>query len=257
MPTFPDRCQHIKINGTQCGCPALRRNKLCYFHKRHHDERVQLNLDRLRNDRLKDDRTKAGQAKGAQQRRRVVTVDLPLLEDANSIQVSLMQIMRLIITGELDSKTAGLLLYALQTASSNLSRTTFEPDHHDVILNPAEAGETQLGEFVWEDEDYEEEDDEDEEEADEIDSAKEAGIRKAAEFLYSLEVKREAHTQAAKSAAVPKSSDALTNQTKPTATQPLPKKPPASAELTGQQVRDQTRQALPGMLQKLQESRSG
>ena len=252
MPTFPNRCQHIKINGTQCGCPALRRHKLCYFHKRHHEERVQLNLDRLKNDRAKDDRTKADRAKNA---RRRVTIELPVLEDANSIQVSLMQIMRLIITGELDSKTAGLLLYALQTASANLSRTTFEPDHHDVILNPAEAGETLLGETVWEDEDYEEEDGEEEEEADEIDSAKEAGIRKAAEFLYSLEVKREAHMQAAKSAAATKPPEPQTNQTKPAADQPPPKKPPA-AELTGQQVREQIRQALPGILQRAA-SRSG
>ncbi len=248
MPTFPNRCQHIKVNGTQCGCPALRRNKLCYFHKRHHDERVQLNLDRMKNDRLKDDRAKDA--------RRRATIDLPVLEDANSIQVSLMQIMRLILTGDLDSKTAGLLLYALQIASSNLSRTTFEPDHHDVIVNPAEAGETQLGEYVWQDEDYEQEEDSDEEEEDdEIDSAKEAGIRKAAEFLYSLEVKREAHLQAAKSAPAPKSPDPQPPQTKPSADRP-PKKPPVS-ELTGQQVRDQIRQAFPGMLQKLQESRSG
>jgi hypothetical protein len=249
MPTFPNRCQHIKVNGTQCGCPALRRNKLCYFHKRHHDERVQLNLDRMRNDRMKDDRLKADQAKGAQQKRRRVTIDLPVLEDANSIQVSLMQIMRLIITGELDSKTAGLLLYALQTASANLSRTTFEPDHHDVILNPAEAGETLLGESVWEDEDYEEEEDQDEEEGDEIDSVKEAGIRKAAEFLYSLDVKREAHMQAAKAAA------AMPPEPEPTANQPPPKKPPVP-EVTGQQVRDQIRQALPGILQNAA-SRSG
>src|SRR5450432_1293824 len=151
MPTFPNRCQHIKVNGTQCGCPALRRNKLCYFHKRHHDERVQLNLDRMKNDRLKNYRAKDA--------RRRATIDLPVLEDANSIQVSLMQIMRLIITGDLDSKTAGLLLYALQTASANLARTSFEPNRHNVILNPADAGETLLGESVWRDEDYEEEED--------------------------------------------------------------------------------------------------
>jgi hypothetical protein len=181
MPSFPDRCQHIKVNGTQCGCPALRRNKLCYFHKRHHEERVQLNLDRLKDDRAKDARA-----------RRRATLDLPVLEDANSIQVSLMQIMRLIITGQLDAKTAGLLLYALQTASANLSRTTFEPNRHDVILNPAAAHETPLGKYVWLDADFEEEEDE-EEEDNEIDSAREAGIRKAAEFLYGLEVKREAH----------------------------------------------------------------
>src|SRR5579863_1448554 len=155
MPSFPNRCQHIKVNGTQCGCPALRRNKLCYFHKRHHDERVQLNLDRLKNDRLKDDRAKDA--------RRRATIDLPVLEDANSIQVSLMQIMRLTLTGDLDSKTAGLLLYALQTASSNLSQTSFEPSRHKVILDPATVGDTPLGESIWEDSDFEEEDVEDEE----------------------------------------------------------------------------------------------
>src|SRR5882724_8865475 len=115
MPTFPNRCQHIKVNGTQCGCPALRRNQLCYFHKRHHDERVQLNLDRMRDERQKDARLKEGRTKEGRTkapRRRSVTIDLPVLEDANSIQVSLMQIMRLILTGDIDAKTAGLLLYA-------------------------------------------------------------------------------------------------------------------------------------------------
>src|SRR6476660_6849479 len=27
MSSYPNRCQHIKVNGTQCGSPALRRNK--------------------------------------------------------------------------------------------------------------------------------------------------------------------------------------------------------------------------------------
>src|SRR3979490_2409347 len=107
MLSFPNRGQHIKVNGTQCGCPALRRNKLCYFHKRHHEERIELNADR---------------AKAA--RRRSATIELPVLEAANSIQVSLMQIMRLVAAGRIELKAAGLLLYALQTASANLSRTS-------------------------------------------------------------------------------------------------------------------------------------
>jgi hypothetical protein len=230
MPTFPNRCQHIKVNGTQCGCPALRRNQLCYFHKRHHDERAQLNLDRTKNDRLKA------------ARRRPTTIDLPVLEDANSIQVSLMQIMRLIITGEIDAKTAGLLLYALQTASANLSRTNFEPNRHHVILNPAAANETQLGESVWRDDDFAEDGDEEQEE--QIDSAKEAGIRKAAEFLYSLDVERDARIQAAKSAA-------RTSETK-TSENPLPPRKPPVPEPAPQQVREQNRQALPEPGQSLQ-----
>jgi hypothetical protein len=179
MPSFPNRCQHIKVNGTQCGCPALRRNQLCYFHKRHHDERVQLNLDRLKDDRLKDDRTKDDRTKDARlkaPRRRPISIDLPVLEDANSIQVSLMQIMRLIITGQLDAKTAGLLLYALQTASANLGRTSFEPNRHYVVLDLNTVDETALGEPVWADSDFEEEDDEeddDEEVAEEVAEAAE------------------------------------------------------------------------------------
>jgi hypothetical protein len=35
MPLYPEsvaRCRHIKVNGTQCGSPALRAEKYCYFH---------------------------------------------------------------------------------------------------------------------------------------------------------------------------------------------------------------------------------
>jgi hypothetical protein len=103
MPSYPNRCQHIKVNGTQCGSPALRRNRFCYFHKRHHDERIELASESQRNARQKNARA-----------RRAVAIDLPVFEDANSIQVSLMQITRLLIAGDMDAKTAGLILYALQ-----------------------------------------------------------------------------------------------------------------------------------------------
>jgi hypothetical protein len=145
MPNFPNRCQHLKINGTQCGSPALRRNRFCYFHKLHHEERIELNTDRAR-------------------RSRRVTIELPVLEDANSIQVSLMQIMRLIIGGQIEGKTAGLLLYALQTASANLPRTSFAPYLHDVVLDPKTVDETPLSAHIWEDSDFRTaEDDEDDE----------------------------------------------------------------------------------------------
>jgi hypothetical protein len=31
------RCQHIKVNGTQCGSPALHRRHHCFFHNRMRD----------------------------------------------------------------------------------------------------------------------------------------------------------------------------------------------------------------------------
>lgn len=123
MSSYPasiPRCQHLKINGTQCGSPALRRNHFCYFHKNRHETRIVLNANRARRARA--------------------ILDLPVLEDANSVQVSLMQVMRLILGGQLDSKTAGLLLYALQTASSNLSRINFEPTVKTrVVIDPARS----------------------------------------------------------------------------------------------------------------------
>ena len=147
MPNFPNRCQHLKVNGTQCGSPALRRNRFCYFHKLHQEERIQLNTDRLKNDRA---------------RRRNVAITLPVLEDANSIQVTLMQIMRLIVAGQIDGKAAGLLLYALQTASANLARTSFEPYMHDIVLDPKTLHETPLSAHIWDDEDFIDEDEQEE-----------------------------------------------------------------------------------------------
>ncbi len=79
---------------------------------------------------------------------------MPVLEDANSVQVSLMQIMRLILSGQVEPRTAGLLLYALQTASSNLKRTNFEPHQTRVIIDPSTVDQTVLGEDPWRREDF-------------------------------------------------------------------------------------------------------
>jgi hypothetical protein len=163
MPNFPNRCQHLKVNGTQCGSPALRRNRFCYFHKLHHEERIELNLDRLKS-----------------ARRRRATIDLPVLEDANSIQVTLMQIMRLIVAGQIDGKTAGLLLYALQTASSNLPRTSFAPDVNDVVLDLKTVHETPLSGHIWEEEDFRnDEDDEVTMRAEALEEARQRATKKA------------------------------------------------------------------------------
>lgn len=158
MPNYPNRCQHLKVNGTQCGSPALRRNRFCYFHKLHHEERVELNLDRLKTAR----------------RSRPATIELPVLEDANSIQVSLMQIMRLIVAGQIDHKTAGLLLYALQTASAVLPRLRFDPFIHDVVLDPKTVNETPLSGHIWEDSDFDSVEDDDDEEALRVQALEEA-----------------------------------------------------------------------------------
>jgi hypothetical protein len=152
------RCQHIKVNGTQCGSPAVRRNSFCYFHGRWREQRILLG----------NPRPKA-----------IPSLDLPVLEDANSIQVAIMQVMSLLLTGQVEHKTAGLLLYGLQTASGNLRRARFEAYPTDVVINPATVAETRMGEDVWKNSDFnvaeEEEAEEDGEEEDGEDEEDEDG----------------------------------------------------------------------------------
>ena len=256
MPSFPNRCQHIKVNGTQCGCPALRRNKLCYFHKRHHEERLTLNADRAR-------------------RRRNVTIDLPVLEDANSIQVSLMQIMRLIIAGQIDGKAAGLLLYALQTASANLSRTMFEPYIRSIVVDPASIAETRLGAQAWDDSDFAsgEEDDEKDEvvRVEALERSRNIAKRKAeleAEADRITEVGRRqraaaARNQAASSAAkMLPALPALTPAARavsppPQAAPSLGKRPPSTVSMNMDDVRKQIREQIMNALPDIVAAQSG
>ena len=52
---------------------------------------------------------------------------LPLLEDANSIQMAIQQVAEAVLEERIDNKRAGLLLFALQTAACNLKNTDFDP----------------------------------------------------------------------------------------------------------------------------------
>ena len=126
------RCQHVKVNGVQCSSPALRRKRFCFFH-----ERVQY------------ERKLAAQDKSARD------FGFPLLEDANSIQVALMKIVQMLGAGSIDIKTAGLMLYALQTASANLRHARFEPEElTDTIIDEDTVDLTRLGGPQWSSHDF-------------------------------------------------------------------------------------------------------
>src|SRR5947209_5044271 len=97
------QCEHIKANGLRCGSPALRQRRYCYFHFCAHDLR--------------------------RRRRQQPNAPfvLPLLEDANSIQMAIQQVAEAVLEERIDNKRAGLVLFALQTAACNLKNTDFEP----------------------------------------------------------------------------------------------------------------------------------
>jgi hypothetical protein len=111
-----------------CGSPALRNGEYCYFHYRWRMTTVDLSHSAHH-----------------------VTTEfvLPVLEDADSIQITLGQIMRMIVCRQVDTKSAGLLLYALQIASANLRRTQFEPYHRNVTVDLFRVPERIIGDEAW------------------------------------------------------------------------------------------------------------
>ncbi len=122
------RCQHLKVNGTQCGSPALRRKRRCYFH-----EGV----------RVAGARAQSGQLTQH-------AYELPVLEDANAVQMALMQVMQMLLRGQLEVKIAGLLLYGLQTASTNLKHTKFEAEKAtDVVIDCDTVEQTCINGPQW------------------------------------------------------------------------------------------------------------
>ena len=82
--------------------PALRGRALCHFH----DESEKRRRISSRFTRRLADRNRR-------------TINIPVLEDANAVQVALMETIYAFIDKRLDRKDASLLFYALQTASSN------------------------------------------------------------------------------------------------------------------------------------------
>src|SRR5208337_2181615 len=130
MSLYPEsvaRCQHIKVNGTQCGSPALRDEKHCYYHVPFHRKSMDVNMNY--------------NVRG--------TISLPTLEDANSVQVALAEMLRLLATNQIDHRTAALMLYTLQTASVNVKHTSFEPEPTRVVIDRECVERRPIGASAW------------------------------------------------------------------------------------------------------------
>ena len=120
------RCQHIKVNGTQCGSPARRNEPYCHYHRENQPARVKV----------------GGEAGGE--------VLVPVFEDAQSIQSVVRQVAMLVLGGKIENKQAGLVLYALQIASANLKRIEAEkPRPAQVVVDPEKVAETPIAMTPW------------------------------------------------------------------------------------------------------------
>jgi hypothetical protein len=118
------RCQHIKVSGTQCGSPALRKKSFCFYHQQNRPLTVECYSE--------------GQYATGE-------IDLPVFEDAHSIQTVIRQVVQMVLQKRIERKTASLLLYALQIASSNLKRMEHEkPQPEQVVTDPDTVSQTPI-----------------------------------------------------------------------------------------------------------------
>lgn len=90
------RCQYINSDGHQCGSPALRDDNYCYFHKSWRENE----LRRLRG--------------------LPPCLAIPDMHDENSIEGAFTELLRLMLTDQIDDARAGQLLHALQTSAPDL-----------------------------------------------------------------------------------------------------------------------------------------
>ena len=107
LPPHPNvrNCTHIKVTGQRCGSPALRGEFFCYFHTR--------------------------VIKGVPQRIDMRLDSMALLEDCESIQLSIMHVVDGLIKGTMETPRARLILEALRIAARNAKNVRFEPCYED------------------------------------------------------------------------------------------------------------------------------
>ena|ERR1700727_277721 len=91
-------CQHWMDNTAHCGSPAMKGTRYCYSHYRQQEREARRNAERAR-------------------QRWFESVPLG---DAAAVQRALAQVMTRLVSGEIDRKQAGQILYKLQTASLDL-----------------------------------------------------------------------------------------------------------------------------------------
>ncbi|HEV8046557.1 MAG TPA: hypothetical protein VGP35_02445 [Terriglobales bacterium] len=110
LPAHPNvrTCTHVKVTGKTCGSPALRGEFFCYFHTR--------------------------VIKGVPQRVDMRMDSMALLEDCESIQLSIMHVVDGLIKGTLDKTSARLIIQALRIAARNAKNVRF--DRRDYIIDP-------------------------------------------------------------------------------------------------------------------------
>jgi hypothetical protein len=100
-------CTHIKVNGIRCGSPALRQEVFCYFHQR--------------------------MIRGVRTPPKSRLHPIAMLENQESIQASLMEIVNALVRNQIDTARARLVLRALGIAARHANKVRFDFSQSDMI----------------------------------------------------------------------------------------------------------------------------
>ena len=125
-------CRHIKTNGRRCKSPSLGLSAFCYFHSRllrRHKHLVETAPVLPAN----HPNQQASSTETPQNLPEPFELNLPPLEDVESIQVSISLLVAALARNRIDSKRAAVLLYGLQLASTNARSVTIEPAASSIV----------------------------------------------------------------------------------------------------------------------------
>jgi hypothetical protein len=117
-------CTHIKISGIRCGSPSLRGEQFCYYHQRMH--------------------------RGVRTPPQSRLHPIACIEDKESIQAALAEVINALLRNTIDMKRATLILRALHIAVKNDARASVKaqasnivkevPEYNEVEARPAADG---------------------------------------------------------------------------------------------------------------------
>jgi hypothetical protein len=108
-------CTHIKISGIRCGSPSLRGEQFCYYHQRMH--------------------------RGVRTPPQSRLHPLACIEDKESIQAALSEVINALLRNTIDMKRATLILRALHIAVKNDARASVKAQANNIVKEIPEYDE--------------------------------------------------------------------------------------------------------------------
>ena len=109
-------CTHIKISGVRCGSPSLRGEQFCYYHQRMH--------------------------RGVRTPPQSRLHPLACIEDKESIQAALAEVINALLRNTIEMKRATLIIRALHIAVKNDARPSARPSANEMVKEVPEYDET-------------------------------------------------------------------------------------------------------------------